>query len=231
MIRDYRAVRAVASAISDAADETMEAYRKERVVDEPHITDRLMGAIETTVNHLKIGSVLLPFGGGMRMPLRWEAMTLRAGSRSAAHEKKFGADILGVLKIDIRDYRTSKGFLAQAKRAEPRQEFDRSEWRRLQEQCEKMLAITPDSFVIIYSIARGVRFFSAQAVHSFSGRNIFDLYDLGIRSFFEKHLQSFIGDRRIDQPKVDTLEKLYPDGPSDINPSRHVLSIRASEAE
>ena len=46
MIRDYRAVRAVASAIAEAADEIIDAYRERRVVYEPNITERLIGAIE-----------------------------------------------------------------------------------------------------------------------------------------------------------------------------------------
>jgi hypothetical protein len=100
----------------------------------------------------------LPFGGGIRISLRWEAMTLRAGSGSAAHEREFGADIMGVLTVETRDFKTAKGFLAQAKRAEPRTRFARSEWDRLHAQCQKMLAVTPDAFVLVYSLDRGVRF-------------------------------------------------------------------------
>jgi len=71
MLRNHRAVRLVASAIAEAADETIDAYRRRRVVDEPHITDRLMAAIETKVNGLVTpagGAFPLPFGGGIRIP-------------------------------------------------------------------------------------------------------------------------------------------------------------------
>ena len=233
VIRDYRTVRAVASEIAEAAEETMEGYRRHRFTDEPHITDRLMGAIETKINAMTTAHLAmpLPLGGGLRMPLQWQAMTLRAGPASAAHEQRFGADILGVLTIRTRDYRNAKGFLAQAKRAEPSASFSRGEWRRLRQQCEKMLAATPDAFVIAYSRSKGVRFISAQAVASFEGRNLFELYDIGVRSFFERHLQSFIGDRRLDKPEIETLERLQADEPEDERPSEHVLHLTATEIE
>ena len=57
------------------------------------ITDRLLGSIEAHVNALGITD-------GRRGTLVWRAKTLRAGSRSAAEEKHFGADLLGVLTVD-----------------------------------------------------------------------------------------------------------------------------------
>jgi hypothetical protein len=218
-------VRLVASAIAEAADDIIDAYRERRIVYEPSITERLFGAIETKVNGLMTpaSGFHLPLGGGIRLPIRWEAMSVLAGSRSSAHEQRFGADILGVL--------TMEGFVAQAKRSEPRSRFSTSEWSRLRDQCEKMLRLTPDAFVVIYSLSRGVRFFSAQDVYAFAGRNIFDLYDIGVRSFFEKHLQSFIGDRRLDKPDVSVLENLYADEREPARPSAHVLHLKATEAE
>ena len=65
----------------------------------------------------------------------------------------------------------------------------------------------------------------------FRGRNIFDLYDIGVRSFFEKHLESFIGDRLLDKPDVSVLERLYADEPEAVRPSAHVLHLKAAEAE
>jgi hypothetical protein len=192
-----------------------------------------MAAIETKINGMTRAHLAmpLPFGRGLRMPLQWQAMTLRAGPASAAHEQRFGADILGVLTIGTRDYRNAKGFLAQAKRAEPGASFNHREWIRLRRQCEKMLAVSPDAFVIAYSRSKGVRFFSAQAVASFEGRDLFELYDIGVRSFFERHLQSFIGDRRLDKPEIETLERLQADEPEDERPSEHVLHLTATEVE
>jgi hypothetical protein len=93
----------------------------------------------------------------------------------------------------------------------------------------KMLAVTPDSFVMVYSKKWGVSFFSAQAVRSFSGRDLFQLYGMSVRSFFEKHIESFIGDGRLDAPSISVLERLHPD--EDPRPSAHVLHLQASESE
>ncbi len=206
----------------------MDAYRLSRVTDEPHITDRLFGAIESRVRNLRFGPVASSgWGGGLRSPISWEAMTLRSGPHSAAHEKRYGADILGVFSADLPSYRISKGFLAQAKRAEPGANFDRTEWDRLIAQCERMLMITPDSFVVAYSKKQGVRFFSALAVTSLKGRDLFELYSMATRTFFERHFQSFIGDRRLDKPEISVLNRLRADEPADTRPSAHVLSITA----
>ena len=78
---------------------------------------------------------------------------------------------------------------------------------------------------MVYSQSRGVRLFSAQAVNAYAGRDIFDLYDLGTRSFFEKHFQSFIGDHRLDKPDVNVLKRLYVEEPEDTRPSAHVLHL------
>jgi hypothetical protein len=209
VIRDYRAVREISNAIAHEADAVMEAYRRSRVTDEPHITDRLMGAIESRIRIMSFGPVFSSTtGGGFRSRIAWEAHTLRSGSRAAAHEKKYGADILGVFTANIPNYSISKGFLAQAKRAEPRIDFKSSEWNRLISQCERMLAVTPDAFVLVYSRRQGARFFSAQAVAALRGRNLFELYSMMPRAFFERHLQSFIGDKRFNAPDISVLDGL-----------------------
>ena len=256
MLRGYRTVRAIASVIAQAGDAAMDAYREARVTDEPHITDRLMGAIETAVgasdlardfrvpdigdteaelltevdevDGLDASAAAAPRAGRR---LVWQAMTLRAGSRSAAHEKRYGADVLGVLSITTPGYRISKGFLAQAKRAEPGEPFTKAEWERLQQQCEVMLTTTPDAFAMIFSKARGVRMVSASAIASFSGRDVFDLYNLGLRTFFERHIESFIGDRRLDKPKIEVLDHIRSKVPRDARPSAHVLHLKASLSE
>jgi hypothetical protein len=235
MIRDYRSVREVASAIAVAGEMAMEAYRSARVTDEPHITDRLMQAIEITVNGTDpVPAIRFPLADGAssyrpRGTLIWQAHTLRSGSGSAAHEKRFGADVLGVLTINTPEYRVAKGFLAQAKRAEPGAALSKARWDGLMGQCEKMLTISPDSFVIAYSKRRGVKFFSAEAVRSFSGRDLFQLYNMGIRSFFERNIESFIGDRLLDAPNIGVLERLHLD--EVLRPSAHVLHLQASERE
>ncbi len=229
MIRSYGAVQAVAKAIAEEATHVIDAYKKSRVVDEPHITDRFLGAIEARIRTMRFGQAKSTgWGGGLFSPIAWEAMTLRAGSGSAAHEKEFGADLLGVFSADIPNYKVTKGFLAQAKRAEPGRPFSHSEWQRLIDQCERMLSVTPEAFVIIYSKKMGIRFFSSIAVQGFNGRDIFEIYSLSSLEFFKRHFQCFIGDRRLDKPDIAVLKQLVEGPDEESARSLHVLSVKAT---
>ena len=172
------------------------AYREDRALEEPAITNRILGAIEDRIQNLKYGNI------------SWRARTLRTGRGKAAEEKRHGADLLGVLDISIPGYTTKKGFLAQAKRAEPRMRFKSTEWDRLRSQCELMLERTPDSFVFIYSVNKGLRIFSANAVLGLGSRDIFELYDRKVAAFFENHIQCFIGDPRLNSTDIHTLDAL-----------------------
>ena len=67
---------------------------------------------------------------------------------------------------------------------------------------------TPASFVWVYSKSRGIRIFSASSVLGLESRRIFDLYSRGVSSFFENHIECFIGDRRLNSTNVETLDAL-----------------------
>ena len=56
MIRHFKIVRHVAREIADAADGALGAYREDRVLEEPQITDRILGAIEDRVERLSVRS-------------------------------------------------------------------------------------------------------------------------------------------------------------------------------
>jgi hypothetical protein len=71
-----------------------------------------------------------------------------------------------------------------------------------------MLDRTPDSFVFVYSRARGVRVFPAVSVVRFSGRSIFGLYNRSVQSFFEAHLECFVGDWRLHSPTIEVLDTM-----------------------
>ncbi len=244
MIRQPHIVRYIAQQISCAADGVLEAYQNNRVEEEPQITDRIVGAIEERVrsdfppniskknySELPSNSAHDPRVVSERMwtrypsPIVWKARSLRTSSGRAAEEKRHGADLMGVLDIDLPNYRTTKGFLAQAKLAEPRRKFPSGEWERLQVQCEKMLSRTPDSFVWVYSKKRGIRIFSAASVVELTSKNIFDLYDRSVSSFFELHLECFIGDRRLNSTDIDTLDALDEQSAK----TGFELSIRSTE--
>lgn len=228
MIRRLKSVRKIAREISDAADGALDSYREGRVEEEPQLTDRILGAIEDRVKSRQLvayGDFFLENADippSDRIPsvterrivkqppsgVTWKARTLRTGRGVAAEEKRHGADLMGILDLALPDYRATKGFLAQAKRAEPGQRFSKPDWDRLCSQCETMLLRTPDSFVWVYSKSRGIRIFSANSVLGLGSRCIFDLYSRSVSSFFENHIECFIGDRRLDSTNIETLDAL-----------------------
>ena len=227
MIRHLHSVRGIARQISSAADGALEAYKSGRIEEEPQITDRIIGAIEDRVGPYSLYAEVTPrepaypdasvrstsavHRGVPGIPsgrVVWNARTLRTSRGRAAEEKRHGADLMGVLDIDIPDYRVTKGFLAQAKRAEPGRQLSKTDWKRLHDQCQTMLSRTPDSFVWVYSKKRGIRIFPAISVVELNTRDIFDLYDRSVSSFFEYHLECFIGDQRLNSTNIHTLDAL-----------------------
>ena len=149
-----------------------------------------------------------------------------------APEHKFGADICVIFNVSEVDYELSKGFLMQAKWADRyditvgKYEYHRPsfsmnyEFRRLQVQCNDMLRITPDSFVILYSING----FTIVPASSISGvrkqKGRLQLYSKHVHGFFKEFIMCFIGDSRLSAPDDDTLERLKSDGIAD-----YILSI------
>ena len=138
MIRNYAIIRESASVAADAAMTAVHGLQEGHIQNEESFTDRMIGAIEDRFRDLRVKGV------------SWSAMTLTAHQRKA-QETEFGADLLGVLDINLPDFHVQKGFLAQAKLAEPEEHFGRNEFDRLFHQCETMLAHTADAFVFLYS--------------------------------------------------------------------------------
>ena len=195
MLRYYAIVRTVAREISEAANGAFEAYREGDKMDEPDITGLILGAIGERIRSRR-------FGG-----MTWKTHIFTSSGKDS-EEKLHGADLMGVLDIDLPDYKVKKGFLAQAKKATPGSRFPKREWDRLTEQCKSMLARTPASFVFIYSRSYGIRIFPAVAALESGSRDIFDLYHHGVQRFFEDHIQCFIGDPRLDSPDTRILDTL-----------------------
>ena len=198
MLKPLRSVRKIAREIEDAANGAIYDYRKGYIVEEPEVTGRILGAIRDRIKTRRFGGVV------------WNAYTLRTSSGKAAEEKRHGADLMGVLDIDLLFFKVQKGFLAQAKRAEPDGRFSKKAWERLLFQCKMMLDRTPDSFVWVYSKSKGIRIFSANSVLGLglTSRNVFDLYHHSVSSFFESHIKCFIGDHRLNSPNIETLDAL-----------------------
>lgn len=197
MIRNLGVVREAAAHISSAADRMLAALRERRVEQEPAFTDRMLGAIEDSMNDFHTKGV------------RWTAKTLTDRGRNA-QESRHGADFAGVLSIDLPDFKVQKGFLAQAKMVEPTASMPPSEYDRMRAQCDLMLNRTPDAFVFLYA-RDAITVVPAISVVSSQPRNPHDFYSRTISRFFEEHFESFIGDRRLHVPTPDMLESLKRD--------------------
>ena len=189
-----RAVEASARRIESASTYACQALSTGRVEHEPEFTDRLLARIESELDGASIGGLF------------WSAKTLTSRGHGS-QERRFGADFVGVLDIDVEEQRTRKGFLAQAKRLEPTSGLGPSEFDRLRDQCDQMLAVTPDSFVFLYSRA-AVTIVPAIAIASVPPPVTFspyDVYSRSVSSFFELHIECFIGDRSISSIGDDFL--------------------------
>jgi len=195
VIEGYAIIREAAHEAADAAKTAVEGLREGRIQGEEPFTDRMIGAIEQRMNGLQTKGI------------RWSALTLTAHQRGA-QETTFGADFMGVLHINLPDFRVQKGFLAQAKLLEPNAYFSPNESRRLAEQCRRMLAHSPDSFVFLYSrySIRVVPAISVVGLHQ--PMSPYALYRRSIARFFEEHFESFIGDSRMSGPNVESLKAL-----------------------
>ena len=190
MIAYYQAVRGAAKRIADAMNHTVKAIGEGRIEQEPAVTDRMLGAIEESLRKYS------------KKGISWSAKTLTdRGPRS--QESKYGADFMGVLNIALPEFNVSKGFLAQAKLV---RDDSSGDVRILKSQCEKMLKLSPDSFVFLYQ-HDGVRVVPAISVIG-SSEDPLELYSRSAQRFFEEHLQCFIGDRRIQAPTPSALNAL-----------------------
>jgi len=145
------------------------------------------------------------------------------------HLKKNSADICSVLYIDLPRFKISKGFLAQAKIERygllvddiynKLIVYNNTELKKLKNQTDKMLNITPDSFVIVYSMKK----FLVVPASTIKGLNI--LYDEGnimsdrlsssiklygkpIDQFFKEFITCFVGDLRLNAYDDKTLIRL-----------------------
>lgn len=172
----------------------VEALCDGRVQQEPHFTDRMLGRIEQAME------------GHQYHGVTWTAMTLTDRGRNA-QEATYGADFMGVASIELPGFSVKKGFLAQAKLVEPGDYVSPKEYDRMKQQCEDMLIHTPSSFVFLYS-TQFIRIVPAITVASCDPINPHNLYCRSMARFYEEHFSCFIGDRRISDANIDTLEEI-----------------------
>jgi hypothetical protein len=213
MLRKYRTISEVAGRIEAAAARIIRDLQEGYVASEDDFTGRLLGAIEEALKEVEINGIV------------WRARRLTSNVKRS-QESRFGADFIGLTDIAVRGYKTVKGFLVQAKlikRAD--RAFTKSEWERLIGQCRKMLKLSPDAYVFVYSW-KGIRVVPAAAVvaaadgrgqervgaswRPYSWEQLYSraLYSRGLKHFFEEHLASFIGDPAIKAADEQELVQL-----------------------
>lgn len=186
MMRRRRVVQESAAIVEQAINYACQALADRRVEHEPPFTDRMLAAIERELDGRRLRGIV------------WHAKTLTSQGQGS-QEKRFGADFVGVLSVDLPESQVRKGFLAQAKRIEEDAALTTAEFARLKEQCEEMLNTTPASFVFLYA-ETGVRVVPALSIVAVPAGGRFspdELYSRSASSFFEAHFECFVGDRAI----------------------------------
>ncbi|QEI06221.1 hypothetical protein FXN63_10510 [Pigmentiphaga aceris] len=186
------AFRAAAHAADRAVSAAMQKYADELITDEDDITGALIGRLDSAFDQ-KIGGV------------SWSSSILRHRKGVAAQEKKAGADMLFHVSIKTRQLTYSKGVLIQSKRIDDGATMTVASHKELAAQCDKMLSITPASFVFNYTKSE-MRCASATKIAGASSRILHDSCNLTSYRFFLELFRCTTGDRNITSAKFDDLQ-------------------------
>lgn len=184
-------MREAAQRADKAVNRAIQKYRRELVTDEDDLTGVVVGNLDADLD----GSI-----GG----LTWTTSVVRHRKGKAAEEDQTGADL--VIHVDLKtpERKFSKGVLIQAKRIEPGVKMNASEHSRLVEQCNKMLEITPASFVFDYAKS-GVRCGAASRISGTSNRELHGECSWTSYRFFLELFRCPVGDPRITSALVREL--------------------------
>jgi len=192
--------------VSKAERLIIEGIEDGEIETEPSITDRFLGALKIIFDE-----------HGQKGNFTFKARVLRPMGHNAP-ERRFGADFCGILEIQFEDFRQTKGFLSQAKREGRGISVQKGfggmtiaglpygeERVMLNEHIGKMLSITPDSFITVYS-PKGFVVVPASSIKGLnkSGK----LYAKPVDRFFKEYLMCFIGDPKLKAHDDESLERL-----------------------
>lgn len=175
-----------------AVSAAMLKYANGLVTDEDDITGALIGRLDAAFDD-KIGCIT------------WSSSILRHRKGVAAQEKKAGADMLFHVSIKTPQLTYSKGVLIQSKRIDENIAMTAIGHNELLGQCDKMLDITPASFVFNYTKS-GMRCASATKIAGASSRVLNDSCNLTSYRFFLELFRCTTGDRNITSAKFDDLQ-------------------------
>lgn len=198
MLRDYHLIRELTNLLNNASDEIgNKLISMNKSIDgrEEEITAQLRS--ELTLHLMEqIERVL---GGVTIKGVKFDVFTYKR-----KEENKLGADLLGILTLNVGTENISKAYLAQAKvghhngtyiGTDPVLRFYNKD---VLIQVKNMLKVTSDSFVFIYS-PLGIYVIPALEVKLFNSNSIstdhFYYHKFG--KFYEEFFKCFIGDHKI----------------------------------
>lgn len=188
--------RRAARIAADASDRAMQRLKHGKSVDEDDITGPLVGILEHALHERQIDGIT------------FEATIVRSGPYSAAEEKYTGADLLLHVSLNTPTDTFSKGVLVQSKKPNAEGKLSAKEHGRLQDQCKKMLSITPSSFVFSYS-KKHMRVGAPSRLVGHETHYLMKACTWTPYRFFLEFFRSPIGDSRIDNPLVRDLPVPY----------------------
>lgn len=187
-----QAFQKAAHAADRAVSAAMLKYSNGLVTDEDDITGALIGRLDAAFDD-KIGDIT------------WSSSILRHRKGIAAQEKKAGADMLFHVSINTPQLTYSKGVLIQSKRINKGIAMTVDGHNELLSQCDKMLNITPASFIFNYTKSE-MRCASATKIAGASSRVLYDSCNLTSYRFFLELFRCTTGDPKITSAKFDDLQ-------------------------
>ena len=186
----------IAARVADkAVARAMRKYRDELVTDEDDLTGVLVGQLDAAFEASRAGD---------EHGVRWSSSILRHRKGVAGEEKRIGADMIIHVSLSSPIQSYSKAVLIQAKRHEPGAIMSSSQHRDLVSQCQKMLDITPASFVFDYA-RNTMRCGSATKVSGSKNADLYSTCDWTSYRFFLELFRCPIGDPRITSAKASDL--------------------------
>lgn len=198
--------KAVAEAIDRAVARTLADVDAGESENEVDMTSRLAARIKDELNAIHAGDVRISA----------KVRTLQDRGRGAA-ERRYGADLLVVVRIDTPSTAVTKGVLVQSKRAGHEGVALRGTERvsigatqssdRLRTQCAKMKALSAESFVWVYG-EQDIRAAKATAVTEVRGNSETVVRSSPLPAFFGEILDCSIGDEALSATDDATLDAL-----------------------
>jgi hypothetical protein len=176
------ATREAARIASKAASDIMEQYSLDTYVDEDDITPALVESLRSNLS-------------GQIHGLTWKGAVFRHRRGVANEEGITGADFALFFDLNTPTHKFKKGVLLQAKRFERSSMMSNPDWQRLQNQCGKMLAITPSAFVFNFSKSE-MRSAPASKISGCATRALYEECDWTAYRFFLEFFRCPVGDPR-----------------------------------